>query len=283
MRDAGRFADAFDVLDKALERQPNSPELLYDHGMAAEKIDRLPVMESSLRKLIQLRPDHAHAYNALGYTFAERNIRLDEAKELLDRTRAAARPRRRAYPGQHGLADVSARRARKAARVPARAYALRPEAEIAAHLGEVLWAMGRTEEARTCGRRRQPRAEQRDLGNTRPAHMCALIHGGPKPASLRGRRVPRLRRRPARRMRNACARHDVPGLLTAARLAPLPLAASWMTGRSAGVRPSENNPQRASGNSCCGSTGPAQRTRSRPRHWARPWRWPVWRLARPLW
>ena len=151
MRDAGRFADAFDVLDKALERQPNSPELLYDHGMAAEKIDRLPVLESSLRKLIQLRPDHAHAYNALGYTFAERNIRLDEAKELLEKALQLA-PEDAHILDSMGWLMYRRGELEQAARYLQRAYALRPEAEIAAHLGEVLWKMGRTDEARTLWR-----------------------------------------------------------------------------------------------------------------------------------
>lgn len=151
LREAGRHADAFEVLDKALERTPNSPELLYDHGMAAEKIDRLGVMEASLRKLIALRPDHAHAYNALGYTFADRNIRLDEALTLLKKAVELA-------PDDAHILDSMGwllyRRGdlEQAVQYLQRAYALRPEAEIAAHLGEVLWKLGRTEEARTLWR-----------------------------------------------------------------------------------------------------------------------------------
>lgn len=147
LRDAKRAPEAFDVLDKALERLPNNPELLYDHAMAAERIDRLTVMESSLRKLIQVKPDHAHAYNALGYSLAERNLRLDEAQTLIERALQL-------MPDDAHILDsmgwVLYRRGQheKAAEFLRRAYALRPEAEIAAHLGEVLWAMGRTEEAR---------------------------------------------------------------------------------------------------------------------------------------
>jgi tetratricopeptide (TPR) repeat protein len=85
LREASRYQEAFDVLAGALERTPDNTELLYDHAMAAEKIDRLPVMETSLRRLIELRPDHAHAYNALGYTFADRSIRLDEARTLIEK------------------------------------------------------------------------------------------------------------------------------------------------------------------------------------------------------
>ena len=161
LREAGRFAEAFDVLDKALERQPNNPDLLYDHGMAAEKIDRLEVMEASMRKLIQLRPDHAHAYNALGYSFAERNIRLDDAMELLQKAVQLA-------PDDGHILDSMGwllyRRGEleQARQYLQRAYDLRPEAEIAAHLGEVLWKMGRTEEARALwrtARSREPNNE----------------------------------------------------------------------------------------------------------------------------
>jgi Flp pilus assembly protein TadD len=84
-REAGLDAEAFEVLAQALQRMPDSPELLYDHGMAAERLDRLDAMEASMRKLIDLRPDYAHAYNALGYTFADRNVRLEEAQALIAR------------------------------------------------------------------------------------------------------------------------------------------------------------------------------------------------------
>src|SRR5690606_16617210 len=72
LREAGAYQEAFSVLATAVEKLPNVPDLLYDYAMAAEKVDRLDVLETSLRKLIELRPDHAHAYNALGYTLADR-------------------------------------------------------------------------------------------------------------------------------------------------------------------------------------------------------------------
>ncbi|HEX6827519.1 MAG TPA: tetratricopeptide repeat protein, partial [Burkholderiales bacterium] len=85
LRDAARYQEAYDLLGRALEKLPNYPDLLYDYAMAAEKVDRLDVMESNLRRLMQLKPDHAHAYNALGYTLADRNLRLQEARELIAR------------------------------------------------------------------------------------------------------------------------------------------------------------------------------------------------------
>ena len=77
--------EAFDLLGEALQKSPDQPDLLYDHALTAEKLDRFDVLESSLKRLIQLKPDHAHAYNALGYSFAERNMRLPEAKQLIEK------------------------------------------------------------------------------------------------------------------------------------------------------------------------------------------------------
>src|SRR5258706_15437340 len=66
LRDANQPKTAFDLVGQALERLPNDPELLYDYAMLAEKIERVDILEASLRKLIEIRPEHAHAYNALG-------------------------------------------------------------------------------------------------------------------------------------------------------------------------------------------------------------------------
>lgn len=158
LREANRATEAFEILDKALERLPNNLELLYDHAMAAERIDRLPVMETSLRKLIALKPDHAHAHNALGYSLAERGLRLVEAQALIERALQL-------LPDDAHILDsmgwVLFRRGdnERAAEFLRRAYDARPEAEIAAHLGEVLWKMGRSDEARrlwTEARGREP-------------------------------------------------------------------------------------------------------------------------------
>ncbi len=147
LRDANDFRAAFDVLGQALEKNPNSPELLYDHAMAAEKVDRIDVLESNLRKVIQIKPDHAHAYNALGYTLADRNTRLEEAYTLIEQALKLA-------PEDPFIMDsmgwVLYRMGQNDASVTflKRAFELRPDAEIAAHLGEVLWAAGQREEAR---------------------------------------------------------------------------------------------------------------------------------------
>jgi tetratricopeptide (TPR) repeat protein len=146
LRDANRAPDAFQVLGQALQKDPDQPELLYDFALTAEKLERYDVLESNLRKLIQMRPDHAHAYNALGYSYAERNMKLPEARKLIERALELA-------PEDYFIIDslgwVMYRQGdlKGALAQLQRAYDGRPDAEIGAHLGEVLWKLGRTTEA----------------------------------------------------------------------------------------------------------------------------------------
>jgi tetratricopeptide (TPR) repeat protein len=146
LRDANRAREAYDMLGLALQKEPDQPELLYDYALTAEKLERFDVLEANLRKLIKVRPDHAHAYNALGYSFAERNTRLPEAKKLIERALELA-------PEDYFIIDslgwVLYRQGdlKGAARELRRAYVGRPDAEIGAHLGEVLWVMGERAEA----------------------------------------------------------------------------------------------------------------------------------------
>lgn len=146
-REAKDFKQVYAVLSRGLEAMPESPELLYDRAMAAEKLDRLDVLEQDLRLLIRLKPDHAHAYNALGYTLADRTHRIAEAIELLDQALRLA-PDDPFILDSMGWALFKAGRIDEAVDYLKRAYALRPDPEIAAHLGEVLWARGDREEAR---------------------------------------------------------------------------------------------------------------------------------------
>ena len=75
-REAKSWRETYDVLSRAVAEYPDSYELLYDRAMAAERIGRIEVLERDLRKVIAMKPDYAHAYNALGYTLAERTDRL---------------------------------------------------------------------------------------------------------------------------------------------------------------------------------------------------------------
>jgi Flp pilus assembly protein TadD len=147
LRDANQHGAAFDLLGEALTKTPDNPELLYDQALTAEKLDRFDVLESNLKRLIQIRPDHAHAYNALGYSFADRNIRLTEAKQLIEKARARA-------PNDYYIIDsmgwVLYRMGdlKGAAEQLRHAWGGRPDGEIGAHLGEVLWQLGERDEAR---------------------------------------------------------------------------------------------------------------------------------------
>ncbi|MFN3566005.1 MAG: tetratricopeptide repeat protein [Burkholderiaceae bacterium] len=147
LREARRYRDAFDVLAQGLARAPDDAGLLYDAAMAAERLDKLDVMETHLRQLIKLRPDNAHAYNALGYTFADRNIRLHEARELIEKALELS-PDDGYILDSMGWVHFRLGDLARAREYLERAYRLKPEAEVAAHLGEVMWAQGERDAAR---------------------------------------------------------------------------------------------------------------------------------------
>lgn len=138
--------EAYAILDRAINTLPNTPEMIYDYAMLAEKVQRFDVMEQQLRKLILLKPDFAQAYNALGYTLADRNERLDEAATLIEKALELS-------PDDHYILDsmgwVQYRLGmlEEAADYLRRAYSEQTDPEIAAHLGEVLWQQGKRDEA----------------------------------------------------------------------------------------------------------------------------------------
>ncbi len=147
LRDARQWSEANKVLDDALKATPNDADLLYEQAMMAEKLNKLDVMERLLRQVIQLKPEHQHAYNALGYSLADRGLRLDEADGLIQRALALS-------PGDPFITDslawVKFRQGlhQEALTLLTQAYKSRPDTEIAAHLGEVLWTVGQKDEAK---------------------------------------------------------------------------------------------------------------------------------------
>ena len=151
LRDAGRHEEAFAFMAKALELQPDQPDLLYETAMAAEKLGRLDVMESHLRRLIELKPDSPQGYNALGYSFADRNVRMEEAEQLID-TALSLTPDDPFILDSKGWVLFRQGKLAAALETLKKAFAQRSDAEIAAHIGEVLWALGRTEEAKAVWR-----------------------------------------------------------------------------------------------------------------------------------
>ncbi len=146
LRDGNAPAEAFQTLSDGLKRYPDSAELLYDRAMVAERLDKLDVLEADLRRVIVLRPDNAQAYNALGYTLADRTSRLPEALVLLDKALSLA-PEDPFILDSVGWAQYRSGNLARAQEYLERAYTLRPDPEIAAHLGEVLWARGQRDEA----------------------------------------------------------------------------------------------------------------------------------------
>ncbi|MDQ1345801.1 MAG: hypothetical protein QG586_1332 [Pseudomonadota bacterium] len=147
LRDAKQEKEAFGVVDQALDKLPNHPDLLYDHAMLAEKLDRVDILESSLRKLISIKPDHAHAYNALGYTLADRNQRLEEAQALIGQALKLS-PDDAFIMDSMGWVLFRQGKLPEALKTLETAYGIKADPEIAAHLGEVLWVTGRRDEAK---------------------------------------------------------------------------------------------------------------------------------------
>jgi tetratricopeptide (TPR) repeat protein len=146
LRDFKAWQQSYEVYSEAAARFPTDTDLIYDQAMMAEKAGKLADMEKLLRQLIAAKPDHHHAYNALGYSLAERNMRLPEAKQLIEKAVALA-------PGdayiQDSLGWVEFRMGNtvRALEILQAAYGKRPDPEIAAHLGEVLWVRGQREQA----------------------------------------------------------------------------------------------------------------------------------------
>jgi tetratricopeptide (TPR) repeat protein len=154
LREAKLTQEAFNLLDGVLSQQPEQPDLLYETALLAERLGRMDILETYLRKLIALKPDSAQAYNALGYSYADRNQRLPEARELIEKALKLAPDdpfildslgwvlyRQGDFPG--ALVQLE------------RAYALRQDPEIAAHLGEVFWMLGRKDDAQRTWREAQ--------------------------------------------------------------------------------------------------------------------------------
>jgi tetratricopeptide (TPR) repeat protein len=146
LRDANQPREAFDLIGGALVSMPDQPELLYDYAMLAEKLQRMDVLEANLKKLINLQPDHAHAYNALGYSLAERNLRLPEAQELIEKALQLS-PDDPFIIDSMGWVLYRMGKSKQALEYLRKAYGARPDPEIAAHLGEVLWVAGEHREA----------------------------------------------------------------------------------------------------------------------------------------
>ncbi|MBT9475510.1 tetratricopeptide repeat protein [Polaromonas sp.] len=146
LREFKQYQLAYDLLAKALAATPNDTDLLYDQSMMAEKLGRLDDMERLLREVIKYKPDHHHAHNALGYSLADRNIRLPEAKALIQKSLEYA-PSDPFIKDSLGWVEFRMGNSAEAIRIFEAAYKAKPDAEIAAHFGEVLWTVGQRDRA----------------------------------------------------------------------------------------------------------------------------------------
>lgn len=146
LRDAQDHAAAYEVYAQAVARFPQDPDLIYEQASMAEKLDRMDDMERLLRGIIQSHPKYQHAYNALGYAWADRNIRLTEAKALIEQAVALA-PKDGYILDSLGWVEFRLGNHAQALVLLQRAFELKADAEIAAHWGEVLWVQGDREGA----------------------------------------------------------------------------------------------------------------------------------------
>ena len=146
LRDSKQFRTAYDLVAQALAKDDQDVGLLYDQAMLAEKLGDLDDMERLLRRVIVLNPEYHHAYNALGYSLAERGIRLPEARQLILKSLEFA-PGDPFITDSLGWVEFRSGNLAEALRLLHSAYKEKPDAEIGAHLGEVLWVMGERNQA----------------------------------------------------------------------------------------------------------------------------------------
>jgi len=146
LRDAGQAGQAYQLMQAATKRFPANPDLLYDYALLAEKAGQVEEMERALREVMRLAPDNHHAYNALGYSLAERNVRLEEARGLIVKALAMS-PEDPFIMDSMGWVEYRMGNLEAAEAHLRRAYGLRRDPEIAVHLGEVLWQRGKRADA----------------------------------------------------------------------------------------------------------------------------------------
>jgi tetratricopeptide (TPR) repeat protein len=146
LRENKQYKGAYDLLAQGSAKDPRDTDLVYDQAMMAEKLGNMDEMERLLRQIIAAKPDYHHAYNALGFSLADRNLRLPEAKELIQKALEYA-PGDPFITDSLGWVEFRMGNREEALKILERAYKTRPDAEIAAHLGEVLWVIGQRDRA----------------------------------------------------------------------------------------------------------------------------------------
>jgi len=143
---SNRHQEAFQLMQNEASNFPQSPEFKFDYALLADKLNKYDLMEKLLREAIKIRPDYAVAYNALGYSFADRNINLEDAKKYIELALSIS-------PNNHYILDSMGWLYFRLGKLDSalsfiqKAYDVQSDPEIAAHLGEILWAQGKKKEA----------------------------------------------------------------------------------------------------------------------------------------
>tara|TARA_B100000787_G_scaffold47889_1_gene34354 strand:- start:1299 stop:3044 length:1746 start_codon:yes stop_codon:yes gene_type:complete len=143
----GRNQNAYDLMKLEEEEFKESHEFKFDFAMLSEKMGNTLLMEQLLLEAIKLKPDYATAYNALGYSYADRNIKLEEAKRYIE-VALSYEPNNHYILDSMGWIHFKLGNLDIASQFIKKAYAINKDPEIAAHLGEILWSQGKEEEAR---------------------------------------------------------------------------------------------------------------------------------------
>jgi Flp pilus assembly protein TadD len=151
LREDKQINAALTIIEQALAKFPADTDLQSEMAMLCEKLGRFDQMESLLRGIMKVKPTDPHAFNALGYSLADRKIRLDEARELILKAVQLA-PRDPFIQDSLGWLEYRAGNSAEAIRILEAAFKARPDAEIAAHLGEVFWISGQKDKAGTIWR-----------------------------------------------------------------------------------------------------------------------------------
>lgn len=141
-----RYDEALQLYDDALMDQPDEPDLLYGRSLVHERLDRIDQAEDDLRAILGMAPDDARALNALGYMLTVHTDRYDEAAGLIGRA-LGLEPEDPAIQDSMGWLEFKRGNPDAALEWLNRAYARFPDPEVAAHLGEVLWSLGRRDDA----------------------------------------------------------------------------------------------------------------------------------------
>lgn len=162
LRDQHRHAEAYELLLGALRKDPDDTSLMYEMAMVADRLNRYDDMEALLRRVIALKPDDHQAHNALGYSLADRNLRLAEALGLVQRAVSLA-PHDPFIIDSLGWVQYRLGHHDEAIKLLRRALLARPHVEVAAHLGEVLWATGQHDEALRVWREGRQREADNDV------------------------------------------------------------------------------------------------------------------------